>query len=64
MNTSPWITKDGVADADLIAAAPDLLAALKALTRACQSEWAMQKQKYAPLGLQVLAAIDKAEGRS
>lgn len=59
------------ADARLIAAAPDLLAALKRLTEAevyvdngyCQGYWPNEHLEDCE-GAQALAAIAKAEGRS
>ena len=50
-------------DSRLIAAAPELLAALKALRKAVICEPAMNNMKYDALGAQVNKAIAKAEGR-
>lgn len=56
------LTKDE-ADGHLIAAAPDLYAALTALRDAVKANPAMQGRQYVDLGIQVHNALDKAEGR-
>lgn len=55
---------DGPANALLIAAAPEMLEALKALHAAVKASKAMEGRKYLDLGIQVNSAIAKAEGRS
>ena len=54
----------GQANASLVAAAPDLLHALKELMAAVKGEPAMNNHKYDGVGIVVNAAIAKAEGRS
>jgi hypothetical protein len=54
------------ANANLIAAAPDLLAALKAIVAVLQKEapgTALNHYQYDAIGIQAHAAIAKAEGR-
>lgn len=56
-------TEEARANARLIAAAPDLLEALKALRDAVEASKKMNGREYIDLGIQVNAAIAKAEGR-
>ncbi|MCC2649914.1 MAG: hypothetical protein K0R61_26 [Microvirga sp.] len=49
--------------ARIIGAAPDVLAALKALLAAVKASKTMEGRQYVDLGIQVHAAIAKAEGR-
>jgi hypothetical protein len=53
---------EGEANARLIAAAPDLLAALDALRAAVKDHPALQGREYVGLGIQVNNAIAKAKG--
>jgi hypothetical protein len=53
-----------IAQADLIAAAPELYDALEALRNAVKTEPAMNHQRYDSLGIQVNAALAKARGES
>lgn len=55
---------DKLADAALIAAAPDLLAALRMLVSRChERRWPLESEDTAPLNA-ARAAITKAEGRA
>lgn len=60
----PWKTERDKSNARLIAAAPDLLAALEALRDAVKDHPAMQGREYVGLGIQVNNAIAKAKGEA
>jgi hypothetical protein len=56
-------SEKGKANARLIAAAPELLDALRALRLACMTVPEMDHTRFDSLGIQVNSAIAKAEGR-
>lgn len=57
-----WERAEAEANASLIAAAPDLLAALVLLRQTLRDDPAMQNREYIDIGIQVNNAIDKARG--